>query len=50
MGGDQSGERDLAVDTVDGKGAMGKCMGENGTESDDERGSVREMERVRDVR
>ena len=49
MGGDQQGKRDVAVDTVEGKGAIGKCMGENGAESNDEGGSMREMEGVRDV-
>ena len=49
MGGGQPGERDVAVDTVDGKGAMGKCMGGNGAESSVEGGKMREMEGVRDV-
>ena len=49
MGGDQQGERDVAVDTVEGKGAMGEGMGGNRTESSDEGGKMREMEGVRDV-
>ena len=49
MGEDQPGERDVSVDTVEGKGAMGKCMGGNRAEPSVEGGKMREMEGVRDV-